>query len=227
MCVLVIVLLTICPAYAQDDPVSESPNARAEETMDMRLDDGSFHKYAGVMVNGAYRGISARIVMPSSYPNVQDSGESAWVSTHSMMSSAVGGEVWIQSGAAYYAVDQASGFLKYIEEFSRGYYYRNEYDTHDLGEEVVYKVEYSSSDGKWYAYIDGVQMVGFRFPVADCGVQAHAEVHKDNIQMGPFIFYDIRVRNDLLQWSNNTVLPTAQSPYTVTGSATTFVASGP
>lgn len=59
------------------------------------------------------------------------------------------------------------------------------------------------------------------------GVQGNAETHKRNIEMGPFTFSNVKIKNSSGTWVNNTTTPSAYLPYIVTGTATNFTVSGP
>ena len=98
---------------------------------------------------------------------------------------------------------------------------------HVLGAGIAYKVEYSSVDAKWHAYISGVDMVSSTLATVNNGVQGNAEVHKKNIEMGPFTFSNVMVKNSSGTWLNNTATLYANSPYSITGTATNFTVSGP
>lgn len=152
-------------------------------------------------------------------PDVSDSGESVWVST-----SADSNGKWIQTGARYYS--SFSTFKTYTEHYESGVYKLDIVGTHVLGASIAYKVEYNSSDSKWHAYIAGTDKVSSSLATID-NVQGHAEVHKKNIEMGPFTFADVSIKNSSGTWVNNTAAPYATSPYSVTGTATNFTVSGP
>lgn len=186
----------------------------------LRAKNSPYHQYAGFIKGGSNKGVSAEIKMPSSLPDVSDSGESVWVST-SMDSN---GE-WIQAGARYYS--SFTNFKTYTEHYSNGIYKLTTHGIHILGKVVTYKVEYNSSDGKWHAYISGTDMVSSSLATVDNSVQGNAEVHKKEIEMGPFTFSNVKIKNSSGTWVNNTVTPSATSPYSVTGTATNFTVSGP
>lgn len=179
-----------------------------------------YHEYAGIYLGGSYQGISAKITTPSSLPDVSDSGESVWVSSNVDSN----GE-WIQTGARYYS--SFNNFKTYTEHYESGVYTLTTVGVHVLGAKISYKVEYSSTDQKWHAYIAGVDKASSALATQNSGVQAHAEVHKKDIEMGPFTFSEVQVKNTTPAWVNNTVTPTAASPYSVTGTATQFTVSGP
>lgn len=72
---LTIVFTSIVPIFAiQEDCPREAPHRTIVAAND-------YHGYAGVTTSSKKRGISAKITMPSDFPDVSGSGESAWVST--------------------------------------------------------------------------------------------------------------------------------------------------
>ncbi len=182
--------------------------------------NGPAHAYAGFTKSGSNRGVSSLITLPSSFPSVSDSGESVWVST----SKDSNGE-WIQTGARYYS--SFSSFQKYTEHYQNGVYKRTDFGTQALGTSTAYKVEYLTTDGKWHAYIGGLEKVSSSLASANSSVQAHAETHKSNIEMGPFTFSSVKIKNTSGTWVNNTTSPSAPLPYSVSGTPTNFTVSGP
>ena len=96
-----------------------------------------------------------------------------------------------------------------------------------MGIYSTYKVEYNSDDGKWHAFINSVDKVSSSLATSEIKVQAKGEVHKQDIEMGPFSFSTVKVKNSSNTWVDNTTSPSADSPYTVSGSATSFTVSGP
>lgn len=181
-----------------------------------------YHGYAGIHPSGSNQGISATIKTPSSFPDVSDSGESVWVSTDANSD----GE-WIQAGTRYYY--WYTSFTKYVEYFESGVYkIKTDIGTHALNTSVAYKVELNMNDGKWHAYVAGQDCAAGTFPSLTMGVQAHAEIHKEGIQMGPFTFSNVKIKDGNALWKNNTKLPsTTLSGYSVSGTATNFTVSGP
>jgi len=175
--------------------------------------------YAGVFNTSANRGISATIKTPTSLPSVSDSGESVWVS-----SGINSNGQWIQTGTRYYK--GYSGFNTYTEHYKNGVYTMTEIGSHVLNFQVTYRVEYLASDSKWHAYIAGVEKAQSTLSTVT-NVQAQSEVHKLNIRMGPFAFSNVQAKNSGNIWNNNTVSPSAQTPYVVSGSATSYTVSGP
>lgn len=180
-----------------------------------------YHEYAGIMVGGNNSGISANIKTPRWLPDVSDSGESVWVSTNIDAN----GE-WIQAGARYYS-HYENGFRTYVEHYQSGIYNMSEIGYQVLDFAVTYKVEYSTSDKKWHAYIAGVEKASSTLSTSLIGVQAQAEIHKEGIEMGPFTFSNVQIKNSSSTWKNNTTSPTANYPYQATGSPTEFTVSGP
>ena len=186
-------------------------------------DDGStgYHGYAGVYVTGNYRGISASIKTPNSLPIIAGSGESAWVSTQIDADGH-----WVQAGARYWA--GYSGFKTYVEYGSGNISKITDIGVHKLGTTVSYKVEYSSSDGKWHAYVAGGDKMSSALASNMLDVEAYGEIHKKNIEMGPFAFSNVKVKNSSGSWANNTIVPSTRiASYTVTGTANSFTVSGP
>lgn len=55
----------------------------------------------------------------------------------------------------------------------------------------------------------------------------NAEVHKKNIEMGPFTFSNVLVKDSSGTWGNNTATLHADLPYSITGTATNFTVFGP
>lgn len=132
---LAIVFTSIVPIFAiQEDDPRETPHRTIVAASD-------YHGYAGVTTSSKKRGISAKITMPSDFPDVSGSGESAWVST----SKDSNGE-WVQAGARYYS--SYTAFKTYTEHYQNGVYKLTTVGTHRLGIYLTYKVEYNSDDGK-------------------------------------------------------------------------------
>lgn len=167
-------------------------------------------------------GISANIGLPSEFPDVQDSGESVWVSTSRNSS----GE-WLQAGTRYY--QGYTGFVKYVEYFEGGAYkILTNFGTQSLGTYANYEVGYNIYDGKWHAYVEGQDCVSSRFSPSQIQVQANAEIHKNGIQMGPFMFEGVKLRNPSAVWIDNSTMPSCRiSGYRVNGTATMFGVWGP
>ena len=94
------------------------------------------------------------------------------------------------------------------------------FNVHQLNSSITYQVEFNGDDEKWHAFISGSDLVSGSLDVNIIKVQAHAEVHKNNIEMGPFTFSLVKVKNGYLEWVNNTDRPSADSPYYVTSSST-------
>ena len=211
---LTIVFTSIVPIFAiQEDCPREAPHRTIVAAND-------YHGYAGVTTSSKKRGISAKITMPSDFPDVSGSGESAWVST----SKDSNGE-WVQAGARYYS--SYTAFKTYTEHYQNGVYKLTTVGTHRLGIYLTYKVEYNSDDGKWHAFINSVDKVSSSLATSEIKVQAKGEVHKQDIEMGPFSFSTVKVKNSSNTWVDNTTSPSADSPYTVSGTATSFTVSGP
>lgn len=185
-------------------------------------DDGSeYHGYVGVYISGSYKGISASIKMPSTLPIIAGSGESAWVSTEKDADGH-----WVQAGARYWS--GYSGFKTYVEYGSGNTSKKTELGVHQLSTTIPYKVEYSSSDGKWHAYVADVDKMSSALASSTLDVEAFGEIHKQNIEMGPFVFSSVKVKNSGGSWVNNTTAPSSRiTSYTVTGTATSFTVSGP
>lgn len=109
MLALTIVFTSIVPIFAiQEDCPREAPHRTIVAAND-------YHGYAGVTTSSKKRGISAKITMPSDFPDVSGSGESAWVST----SKDSNGE-WVQAGARYYS--SYTAFKTYTEHYQNGVY---------------------------------------------------------------------------------------------------------
>ncbi len=212
----------VCVAYGVAENESSELNSKylvLSSNLNQQASTG-YHGYAGVLTGSKKRGISAKITMPSSLPDVSDSGESAWVST-----SKDSNNEWVQAGARYYS--SFTAFKTYTEHYQNGVYKLTTVGTHRLGIYLTYKVEYNSDDGKWHAFINSVDKVSSSLAATEIKVQAKGEVHKEDIEMGPFTFSTVKVKNSDGVWVDNTDLPTADSPYTATGSATSFTVSGP
>lgn len=182
------------------------------------------HIYAGVTTVTKYKGIQATIKTPTSLPDVSNSHESVWVSTSKDDS----GE-WVQTGAIFNPSAYWQSFIQYTEHYKSGVYQMNLYDNHELNSKITYKVEFDGEDEKWHAFISGDDVVSGTLDANIMSVQANAEVHKNNIEMGPFTFSRVKVKNGFLEWVNNTTKPKGESPYYVTSSssATEFTVMGP
>lgn len=194
-------------------PIYQASAASAVITAD-------YHGYAGFIKSGSNKGVSASIKIPNTLPNVSNSGESVWVST-----SADSNGEWIQTGARYYS--SFTNFKTYTEHYESGVYRLTTVGTHVSGANIAYKVEYNSSDLKWHAYIAGYDKVSSSLATINNSVQGHGEVHKANIQMGPFNFSNVKIKNSSGTWVNNTASLHADSPYSASGSSTNFTVSGP
>lgn len=179
-----------------------------------------WHGYAGFQVGTGGKGVSATITMPTSLPNVSDSGESVWVSTGKDLY-----DRWLQTGARYYY--GYTGFQTYIEHFNNGGYGCTTVGTHNLGASITYKTDYNTSDNKWHAFIAGTDLLSSTLSSNSVGVECYAEIHKKQIEMGPFSFSNVKIKDSSGTWGNNTVTPTAPSPYSCSGTATSFTVSGP
>lgn len=186
-----------------------------------RAKNYAYSQYAGFTNSGANKGISATITTPSALPNVADSGESAWVSTSTDSNGA-----WIQTGIRYYAM-HSSSFRSYTESYQNGGYTLSQVGTQSLSTSVTYKVEFSSADRKWHAYISGVDKVSSTLATTNMGVQCNAEMHKKLIQLGPFTFSNVQTKSASGIWASNTIYPTVPESYSVSGSASNFTVSGP
>lgn len=184
----------------------------------------AYSKYAGVYKDGVNCGISAYIKTPGTMPSVSGSGESAWVST-----TFDNNDHWIQTGCRYYSGYVA--FKSYVEYFdNNGVYHMNEIGIHLSGAQYFYKVEYYSDDDigdKWHAYIGNTEYVSSVLSPCGLHIEAAAEVHQDNIQMGPFVFSNVRRKDPLGVWSLMSGSLFHDSPYSVSGTTSNFSASGP
>lgn len=199
--------------------VYSSSGASASSYYQLGIQHEAYHAYAGVYT-GSYTGISANIQMPTSYPNVSDSGESVWVST-----SADNNGKWVQTGARYFA--STGQFDVYAEYYVGGEYMRAWGGTQALGTTKAYKVECNPDNGLWYAYCENNILANSMLSSISLDVQANGEVHKKNIEMGPFVFSNVKVKNSNFVWVNNTQMPTADAQYQATGTPTNFTVSGP
>ena len=119
--------------------------------------------------------------------------------------------------------------MQYIESYRSGVYQMSTFNVHQLNSSITYQVEFNGDDEKWHAFISGSDLVSGSLDVNIIKVQAHAEVHKNNIEMGPFTFSLVKVKNGYLEWVNNTDRPSADSPYYVISSSTPtqFTVGGP
>lgn len=184
----------------------------------------AFSKYAGVYKDGVNCGVSAYIRTPNTMPNVSNSGESAWVS-----SSRDNNERWLQAGCRYYSAYIT--FKSYVEYFdASGAYHLNEIGIHLTGASYFYKVEYISDDDtgdKWHAYIGNTEYVSSTLSPCGLNVQAAAEVHQDNIQMGPFVFSNVKKKNALGVWADISGNLFSNIPYSASGTTSNFTAYGP
>lgn len=205
---------------AEDDSKSNLIKMNEQNLKVMERTD--FHGYVGFVTSGTYLGISANIGLPGRFPDVQDSGESVWVSTSKNSS----GE-WLQAGTRYY--DGYTSFVKYVEYFDGGIYkILTNFGTQDLGSYVNYKVEYNTNDGKWHAYVNGQDCAASRFSPSQIQVQANAEIHKEGIQMGPFRFENVKLKNPSAVWIDNNTMPNYYMPgYSFAGIETMFSVWGP
>lgn len=195
------------------------------------LTDNDYRFYAGAMSDGGgYKGIYARIKLPVGLPNVSGSGESAWVSTKSD-----GSKEWLKTGARYYSGYR--GFKLFVESYKSGKYEINESQGLSVGDESKYWIQYLDSDGKWHAYFSadgtdyGVELAGSYLASAEAdGVQANAELNKENIQMGPFGFSCVMYTKEAVfnaKWVRSKKAPTVESPYAATVTADSFTVYGP
>lgn len=185
-----------------------------------RTKNYAYHQYVGFVNTGANKGITATITTPSGFPSVSDSGESAWVSTNIDSQG-----FWVQSGIRYYS--GFSAFQTYTEHYQNGAYRLSVAGIPPLNTSITYKVEFSSADRKWHAYISGVDKFSTALSTANMGVQCNAEIHKKQIQIGPFNFSNVQTKTASGIWTYNTIYPTASAPYSVSGNASNFTVSGP
>ncbi|KOY13066.1 hypothetical protein [Paenibacillus xylanivorans] len=163
--------------------------------------------YAGVTKPGStYLGMYAYITTPTSLPSLGDSGESAWVSNVTSTRD------WIQTGIRYYS--GYSGFRTYIEHTYNGVHGMEEVGTHLLDTSIQYTVQYEGADSKWHGYIAGYDKGSWNLGTYN-NVQANAESHATNTQMGPFRFTSVSYKNSSGVWTVNDTAPTAKSPYSV------------
>ena len=147
-------------------------------------------------------------IKPIILPYVGNSGESCWVSN-----CYDGGSVmlWLQTGIRYY--NGYSSFKTYVEyKQSSTVYQMEELNTHSLSTAKTYKVQFEN-DGKWHAYISGIEKKAIAFSFVHATIEAMAEAHSPNIQMGPFYFTNVRYKNLNGTWTYMDVTPYADSPY--------------
>ncbi|MGM1020160.1 MAG: hypothetical protein ACQEXV_06340 [Bacillota bacterium] len=162
--------------------------------------------YAGVNKYGSqYLGMTATITTPGKLPTLGTSGESAWVTN------VTPNRDWIQTGIRYYS--GYPGFTTYVEHTVNGAYGMQEIGTHLLSSSVKYMVQYGS-DSKWHAYIGGYDKGSWSLGTNN-NVQAQAETHSTNTQMGPFQFTGVQYKNTSGVWKANDTAPSADSPYHV------------
>ena len=180
----------------------------------------AYHGYAGVFSNGSQAGMSASISLPWFYPFVEDSGESVWVSS-SLDSSGR----WVQIGVCYYSI--YSNYKIYTETFQSGVYARNTHGDKFPGNTISCKVEYSDDTSLWEASCNGIVYASGPLSSSTMSLQAHAEVHLQYIQMGPFAFSNIAIKNTSGSWISNAKTPHADDHYEYSGNSYSFTVSGP
>ena len=180
----------------------------------------TYHGYAGVFSDGSQSGMSALISLSWFYPYVEDSGESVWVST-----SIDSNGWWVQIGVRYYST--YSNYKLYTETFQSGIYTVNTHGNMYPGDTFTCRVEYSTDTLLWQASCNGTVYTSGPLSSSMMSLQAHAEVHLQYIQMGPFSFSNIHIKNSSGSWMNNTNSPHADTHYECNGSPYYFTVSGP
>lgn len=173
---------------------------------------GAFSLYVGTNKGGAQTGIQANIKPMTSYPDVTGSGESCWVSN---VSGTGNNKQWVQTGIRY--LDKPiyqDGYRTYLETKISGVHNRTEISYCYLDDNYLYKVEYQL-DNKWHAYIDGNEQGSYTLPFSSAAVQAQAEAHSSTIDMGPFMFSNVKYKNSSNNWVYMDVTPTADYPFSV------------
>lgn len=173
--------------------------------------------YAGTAKWGSYFGIHAKIRTPTVLPKLGSSGESCWVTNVYDTGSTLD---WIQTGIRYYS--GYSGFRTYVETNIGGVYNMNEIGTHSLNSTKEYRVNWVANTVYWEACIDGTRKGVARFNNPGANVQAQAESHATNTQMGPFTFSSVQYINTNYKSKDMDKAPTADSPYKVSYSGSTY-----
>ena len=184
--------------------------------------------YAGL---GAYTnryGITADIKTPSSYPYVGTSGVSAWVSTINTYSdpTLLMGSNWIQCGVYYY--NWHTSMKRYTEVLCNGAQDLQEKGTHSLSDTVSYRILYDTTANKWKAYISGTVYAYSTTVPMSTKVKAMGESPNSGVvQMGPFQFSQVKVVQYPYSWITPNGSLQANSPYSCTGTSSSFTVSGP
>ena len=76
--------------------------------------------------------------------------------------------------------------------------------------------------------MDGQDCASSRFSPSQIQVQANAEIHKEGIQMGPFRFENVKLKNPSAIWIDNNTMPDYYIPgYSFAGIETMFSVWGP
>lgn len=107
-----------------------------------------------------------------------------------------------------------TGMRTYYETKISGVHNLQEVGYHVLDFSAQYKVEYQS-DGKWHAYIGPYDKGGVSLGFSSAGVQAQAEAHASDIELGPFEFTSVTYKNSSGSWVYMDVTPKADSPFSV------------
>jgi len=161
--------------------------------------------YTGNSRTSAY-GIKADIYTPSSAPYLAADGESNWVSIPT--------PDWVQTGW-YYRVGFSSA-KPYVEHQVGQNYGLTDYGTQSWNTSKNYKVEYSSANNTWRAYIDNDFKEGWGPISAPKTVLGRSEVHTSSSNELDTDFDNVYWKNSLGSWNlfdqDNFV---EQSPYDV------------
>lgn len=174
--------------------------------------------YVGVAKWGNYFGIQADITAPTYLPQLGSNGESCWVSSQFFDTN--NNNCWIQTGLRYYS--GFSALKTYVETKSNGIYNMNEIGIHPLDESKNYCVRWIPNTYYWEARVNGAQVATNMYSSIYANVEAYAESHATDTQLGPFIFSNVKYVNNNMQLTNMDVAPTASYPYHVTYYGTNY-----
>lgn len=129
--------------------------------------------YTGNHRYDAY-GVQANIHMPSTAPNLEESGQNGESNYVSLPP-----DNWVQAGWRYYW--WYGGAQRYVEHYVNGNYGIDPYGTQAWGSTVNYKVgAWAGGNVDWLAYIDGDYKGGWGPISAPQTVQAFSEVHESS-----------------------------------------------
>ena len=173
-------------------------------------------------------GISANLKTPTEYPYIRvGTGESCYLQASNNNNNI---NSYYKVGIKYTS-SNPSKFIVYTENKINGANVQhNEITTHALNMQYPYKLEYSSSDSNWHAYVSGIDRG--RVPMGQSQmVFAMADCNNTSIAMGPFEFHNVQTKTASGGWvyNNSAAALYHNNPYQITtiNNNANFKAYGP